>query len=276
MAHWHLTRSFDWKDGRIAWDVLGHGRPVVLVHGFPGNSYSWRNIAPRFAASHQVYILDLAGFGASQKHKDQEVGHRVQARLLGALLDLWGLEEPDVVAHDFGASVVLGSALFDGRRLGRTVLIDAAKSQTAPGREIHARSAIPRSLRDHALGVARRDHAAAHLDAMHTPMDEQTFDGYFQPWRDRKGQAGYYRFLSQFDDVYLDDMEGRLGDFDSPTRILWGEKDTWIPLEQGERLHGLLSRSELVTVPRAAHFVMDDAPDAVFENVEQFLGTTAW
>lgn len=94
---------------------------------------------------------------------------------------------------------------------------------------------------------------------MITPMDEQTFDGYFRPWRDREGQAAYCRFLGQLDDGYLDELEGRLGAFDGPIRILWGEDDTWIPLDQAHRL----------LVPRTGHFVMDDAPDAVLENVKQ-------
>jgi pimeloyl-ACP methyl ester carboxylesterase len=55
---WELSSRFSYRSVSVAWDVLGEGDPVVLLHGFPGSSYSWRTLAPALARSHRVYLAD--------------------------------------------------------------------------------------------------------------------------------------------------------------------------------------------------------------------------
>jgi pimeloyl-ACP methyl ester carboxylesterase len=61
---WVLRERFATGKGDIAWDRLGEGPPVVLVHGTPWSSWTWRRIAPRLAERFSVYVFDLLGFGA--------------------------------------------------------------------------------------------------------------------------------------------------------------------------------------------------------------------
>jgi pimeloyl-ACP methyl ester carboxylesterase len=64
---WDLQRRLRVGADEIAWDVLGDGPPVVLVHGFPSHSFIWRDVAARLAARRTVHLLDLIGFGQSPK-----------------------------------------------------------------------------------------------------------------------------------------------------------------------------------------------------------------
>ncbi|KVE76655.1 hypothetical protein WI98_10605 [Burkholderia vietnamiensis] len=48
-----------------------------------------------------------------------------------------------------------------------------------------------------------------------------------------------------------------------PVRIVWGEDDGWIPLEQGQALADRIAHGKLIKVPRAAHLVQEDAPEAI-------------
>jgi len=45
--------------------------------------------------------------------------------------------------------------------------------------------------------------------------------------------------------------------------ILWGEEDTWIPIERGYRLADRLSNGQLIPVPDAGHLLQEDAPEAI-------------
>jgi pimeloyl-ACP methyl ester carboxylesterase len=60
-AGWRLERRAATTHGEIAWDVFGHGPPVVLVHGTPSRSVLWRNIVPVLAERFTVYAFDLLG-----------------------------------------------------------------------------------------------------------------------------------------------------------------------------------------------------------------------
>jgi pimeloyl-ACP methyl ester carboxylesterase len=106
---------------------------------------------------------------------------------------------------------------------------------------------------------------------MFTGMSEETFFAYFEPWSGDVGQAAYYRFLAQLDESYLDRIERALRELSVPTRIIWGVEDSWIPLSHAERLSERIPAAEIVEIPRAGHFVADDAGDALLRAIEDFL-----
>jgi len=120
-----LTRRAATSRGEIAWDVLGDGPPVVLVHGTPSRSLLWRNVAPTLAERFTVYVFDLLGFGQSERHEDQEVSVRVHGEVLAELAGAWGLDAPALIGHDIGGAAVLRAHLLEGTAARRIALVDA-------------------------------------------------------------------------------------------------------------------------------------------------------
>ena len=55
----------------------------------------------------------------------------------------------------------------------------------------------------------------------------------------------------------------------SPTLLIWGAKDTWIPLENGKRMDSLLPNSKLVILKNSGHVPMEENPEEslVFLNI---------
>ncbi|MBA3368818.1 MAG: alpha/beta fold hydrolase, partial [Geodermatophilaceae bacterium] len=91
---WTLSQRLATSRGQIAWDRLGSGPPLVLVHGTPSRSVLWRNVAPLLAEQCTVYVFDLLGYGQSQRHVQQEVSIRVHGDVLSELVQTWGLDKP--------------------------------------------------------------------------------------------------------------------------------------------------------------------------------------
>ena len=52
---------------RIAYQDLGRGSTVLLIHGMGGSSQTWREVLPHLAARHRVIAPDLLGHGQSDK-----------------------------------------------------------------------------------------------------------------------------------------------------------------------------------------------------------------
>jgi pimeloyl-ACP methyl ester carboxylesterase len=42
---WNLRRRVALSGGEIAYDVLGYGPPLILVHGTPSRSHIWCDVA---------------------------------------------------------------------------------------------------------------------------------------------------------------------------------------------------------------------------------------
>ena len=68
-ASWGKPQIYAWHHGEIAFQQLGEGEPLVLLHSFgPGHDAGeWRAAAEILALHYQVYVPDLLGWGLSEK-----------------------------------------------------------------------------------------------------------------------------------------------------------------------------------------------------------------
>lgn len=123
MTDWPLAQSYRFNGHSVRYAVRGDGPPLVFVHGTPFSSYVWHRIAPHFITSHRVHYFDLLGYGQSEK-VDGDVSLGVQNQLLAQLLEHWGLDRPDIVAHDFGGATALRAHLLNGKEYRSLTLID--------------------------------------------------------------------------------------------------------------------------------------------------------
>ena len=276
-ADWTLRERYEHPNGPIAYDVWGEGPPLVLVHGTPSWSYLWRHIVPRLARRWRVYVYDLPGFGLSEKLEAQDVSLATQARVLGDLLDHWGLERPLIAGHDTGGTMVLRSHLLEGREFARIALLDALAMRPRDG----GRWGTPWSLylRDHGKGalpllpayIQRAILRAYVRTAMATPKVDLELEPYLRPWMGEVGQAAFYRQIEQLDVRHTDEIEPRLSEVRGPVQILWGEEDTWLEPEMALRLREAIPEAELQFISGAGHFVQEDAPGAVSLALESFF-----
>lgn len=88
----------------LAVHSAGDGPAVLLLHGFPGTSYSWRHQLPVLAAAgFRAVAVDTRGYGASARpdapHHSSAV---IEADLVG-VLDALGVDAAHVVGQDFGS-----------------------------------------------------------------------------------------------------------------------------------------------------------------------------
>ncbi|GAB2579372.1 alpha/beta fold hydrolase [Spirosoma areae] len=100
-----LFTSFDGT--KIHYDVLGEGKPVVLLHGFITNGESWKRAPVRQAladAGFKVITLDLRGNGQSDRpHSAEAYQNNAELTDVMALMKHLGLTNYDVVGYSRGA-----------------------------------------------------------------------------------------------------------------------------------------------------------------------------
>jgi pimeloyl-ACP methyl ester carboxylesterase len=269
-----LRQRFETGAGAIAWDQFGQGPPVVLVHGTPWSSWTWRGVLPHLAELFSVYVFDLLGFGASEKRAGQDVSLAAHGQRLAALLDFWSLDRPAVVAHDIGGAATLRAHLIHGRPVAALVLIDVVA--LAPWG-----SPLYRLVRDHVTvfeqlpapiheGVIRAYVATAQA----RPLDRDIEDVLIAPWLGSVGQAAFYRQIAQGDQRDTDEIEPLYGQITAPTLVVWGEADPWIPVERGRELARRIPDARLEVLPKGGHLVQEDEPQEVARLLGEHLAST--
>jgi pimeloyl-ACP methyl ester carboxylesterase len=91
----------------------GEGPVVVLVHGYPETSFSWRHQMPVFAeAGYRAIAIDVRGYGGSSRpdHVEDYAMTRLVADNM-RLVEALGVDEVVIVGHDWGAPIASSSAL---------------------------------------------------------------------------------------------------------------------------------------------------------------------
>ncbi|GAB3775197.1 alpha/beta hydrolase [Spirosoma horti] len=118
-----LFTSFDGT--KIHYDVLGEGKPVVLLHGFISNSESWKRASVRQAladAGFKVVMLDLRGNGLSDKpHTAEAYRDNAELKDVMALMKHLGLTNYDVVGYSRGA-ILTAKLLTMDKQVHRAVM----------------------------------------------------------------------------------------------------------------------------------------------------------
>jgi pimeloyl-ACP methyl ester carboxylesterase len=84
-----------------------------------------------------------------------------------------------------------------------------------------------------------------------------------KPWLGEVGQPAFYRQIAQMDQAQTDEVQGDYGPMECDVRVLWGDKDDWIPFERGQEFADLIADGEITRVPNAGHLVQEDAPEAI-------------
>ena len=273
MADWSVPEIFRFEGHTVRWGAIGPtgGPPVVLLHGTPFSSVEWRRVAPWLARRHRVHFHDMPGYGRSEMRDGQDVSLGVQNRVLAALLDHWGLERPDVVAHDFGGATALRAHLLDRCEYRSLTLIDVVAIRPWG-------SPFVQHVRQHNAafsGMPPYAHAAllpAYVrSSLHRPIADAELQPYLDPWLGDVGQRAFYRQIAQMDQRFTDEVEARYGELRCPVQVLWGEEDAWIPIETGRAFAAMLPNARFIAVPGSGHLMQEDAPEAIVHALSEFL-----
>ena len=129
-----MTNFVTATDGvAIAYDVIGDGPPVVLVHGFAANrAITWRNTnwyEWLTSAGRQVIALDCRGHGMSAKpHEKEAYDDRLMLADVLAVLDALGLRAADVVGYSMGGYLAINLMHEAPGRVRRAVIAGVGES----------------------------------------------------------------------------------------------------------------------------------------------------
>jgi pimeloyl-ACP methyl ester carboxylesterase len=272
---WNLRSRARLSTGEIAYDALGYGPPVILVHGTPSRSYVWRDVASRLANRFTVYVFDLLGFGESERREGLDVSIAAQARLLAELVETWDLEDPAVAGHDIGGAITLRAHLLEHVPFSRIALIDAVVLRpwiTPTTRHVKAHLDVYQTMPTAVFEAI----VASHLrTATHKPMYETAFEAYLDQWSGDLGKRLYLLKDAQLDEDDTAAFEPLLPSIEVPVRIVWGEHDAWLPPTTAKRLSELIPNSDLRVLPGTGHFAMEDNPDEVAAALEEFFAAGA-
>jgi pimeloyl-ACP methyl ester carboxylesterase len=98
-------RHFDYLGFDIFYRIEGSGPALLLIHGYPFNSFDWAPIWPTLTQRFTVIAPDMMGMGFSAKPVAYEYSVHDHADMHEALLVDLDIDNAHILAHDIGDSV---------------------------------------------------------------------------------------------------------------------------------------------------------------------------
>lgn len=257
---------------RVAYDKLGEGSPVVVIHGIPTSNLLWRKVMPELAKTHQVFAPDMLNYGKSDKPADANVSIEAQSRLIVKFMDKLGLKSADIVAHDIGGGVAQLIAVNYPERVRKLVLIDTVCFDSWP---------IPEFLPLQKAGAEEAMSLAAFLKMMRefmpqgvhskAAMTNEVIDLYRAPWSTEEGKNALFRNFRRLNPEYTLAIAGELKHLVNETLIMWAENDIFQKPAYASKLQETIPNAKLIWIKNAGHWLMEEKPQEVSGHLIAFL-----
>jgi pimeloyl-ACP methyl ester carboxylesterase len=280
----------DLPDVRVHVALAGSGPPVVLLHGWPQNWWTWRHVIPLLAGDYRLICPDLRGHGWSSAPSGGYDKEQFATDLLG-VLDAMELDRVGLVGHDWGGFASFLACLRAPERFRALVVGNivhpwqhavpfAPSTLTAlPALAYQPVLATPVLgewlLRTKPWLVARGIGSdAVHRDAW-TREDRELFARRLQDPARARASCLLYRtwVLREMGPI----LRGRYRDkrLTVNTRLLFGTRDGVVRREWLEGYQRYADSMEVIDVPDSGHFIAEERPDLVASTIRELLAQEA-
>lgn len=233
---------------RIAYDVIGHGPAVVLLHGGSADSTWWGPLIPALASNHTVITIDSRGHGRSS-FDERQITYRRMADDTLAVMDALGTEQADIVGWSDGGIIAFDIALRQPQRLRRVVAYGANFDQSGY-----------RSDLDDA-----EPSAAFEVFAVEGPRRYREQSPHPERWEE---------MVENIRQTWLTEpawTQDEIASIQTPTLVLDGIDEEVIDIDHARLMAELLPNSALILMPGTGHFAMYDQSEEFTRIVVDYL-----
>ncbi|MBD2360863.1 alpha/beta fold hydrolase [Anabaena minutissima FACHB-250] len=248
--------------------------PVVLLHGIPSQSYSWRNILPALANQGTRAIApDWIGSGFSAKPEKQEFPYTPDAyiKALSGFIEALELERFSLVVQGFLGSVGLQYALRNPEKIANIAILNTPISLDAK---------LPWKLQQMGLPFVGDMMTQDPLLVDRTleggsryRIEDKDLDVYRKQYL--KTSAVGRALLTTIRNLQLPaamtEITSGFQQWQQPILIQWGMIDPWLPIDVAESFAKSVPDAEVIKLNNVGHYPQEHYHETILEDLLPFV-----
>ncbi len=279
-----VAKTFLYNGIKIKYDEISNGDlpagkagPILLLHGFGVSSYSWHNISKPLSQKNKLFLIDLKGFGLSDKPLDNKYSIGNQVEIIVNFIQKNNLQNLILIGHSMGGTVALQTVLqcikTGNNFLKGLILIDSpAYKQRLP--------LFIQILRIPVLNKLIFSFLPAKLCTKlllkkcffdDTKITDEMIENYSRFFNMSGSSHALIATAKKLIPKNTDDITSKYKEIKIPTLIIWGEDDKIVPLSIGQCLEQEIPNSKLAIIPDCGHMPQEEKPEETAEIISDFL-----
>lgn len=269
------TSRFLEGDHRIHYHEAGSGPALVLLHGSGPGVSGWSNFRgnfPVFAERFRTVVMDMPGFGQSDRPEFDRAYPKVAADAVARLLDGLGIDKAHLLGNSMGGYVALEFALAYPEKVDRLVLMGpGGLAVNVLGPE---QSEGARRLGEFMMAPSKKameawvDTMVANKAVVDDALIEERLANAQAPGALESAMAIFASLGQHPDPVPL---FARLKTIKAPTLVTWGRDDRMLPVEGALMGFRQMPNAELHIFSRCGHWAQVERKDDFERLVTEFL-----
>ena len=102
----------------------GEGPPIILIHGFLYSTVMWKKNIEDLAKKFKVYVIDLWGWGYSERLKEQNYSYALYGKQIVGFMDALSIPRASLVGQSMGGGISVYVAAHFPDRVHKLILVD--------------------------------------------------------------------------------------------------------------------------------------------------------
>ncbi|HRP67922.1 MAG TPA: alpha/beta hydrolase [Turneriella sp.] len=248
----------------------GSHETVVLLHGTAASLNTWQAWMPELKKHFRVVRVDLPAFGLTGPSPKRDYSIKAYVKFLEDFLSTLKIKQIYLVGNSLGGEIAWHYAAEHPDDVYKLILIDSAGLQRKGKMPLAFWLARKKYLQGLVKYFSPRFLIKKSLKDVYFDKSKVTdalVDRYFLMTLREGNRQAFIDRANQIESATDDDLR----QVRSPTLILWGRHDAWIPVEQAEIFRKKIMIPQLKIYENAGHVPQEEIPDETLVDVIKFL-----
>ena len=254
---------------KLNFKVLGHGKPVVILHGLFGMLDNWQTFAKKLESKdYMVFLIDQRDHGKSP-HTNDFSYPLLSDDLYHFLEDNW-IHEVILIGHSMGGKSAIQFTSDHSSIVSKLIVVDIGIKSYSGGHE-----KVFEALNAVKLDIVNTRSEIETILTNH--LKDKSIVQFFMKNLNRKKTGGFeWKMNLQLLDKSYKNILASVNipePLENDVLFVKGEKSDYIEEEDKLKIIEKFPNAQFTTIPNAGHWVHADNPDELFNKVIQFIET---
>jgi pimeloyl-ACP methyl ester carboxylesterase len=257
-------------DMDVHYRINGQGPTLLLVHGTAASLHTWEDWTKELEKEFQVISLDIPAYGLTGPHPKRSYKVDDYVNFLAAFAKQLKLDSFSLAGNSLGGLIAWNYAATHPDQVKKLILVDpSGMSKKAPSSLAFrlAKNSLSSKFLRYVTPKSLFEKSLKEVYFNESKLKPAVLNRYYELGLRTGNRQAFIDRANTKQNVDL----SRLQSIQSPTLIMWGKEDAWIPVAHAAQFQSGIPNAKVLIYENAGHIPMEEIPDITVKDVITFL-----